>query len=80
MKDGEEQEIPLDHVHDVTVLGAAIGWVDTVERFGGGKLSLEEILAERENLSRGFQFLLSLLSNIAPSYIRLGNTGLFSGL
>lgn len=28
----------------VTVPGAAAGWVDTVERFGSGKVSLEQIL------------------------------------
>jgi gamma-glutamyltranspeptidase / glutathione hydrolase len=55
LKDGEEQEIPLDHVHAVTVPGAAAGWVDTVERFGSGKLSLEEILAPAIELAeRGF--------------------------
>jgi gamma-glutamyltranspeptidase/glutathione hydrolase len=43
-KDVEEASIPLDHGHCVTVPGAAAGWVDTVERFGSGKLSLEQIL------------------------------------
>ena len=28
----------------VTAPGAAAGWVDTVEKFGSGKLSLEQIL------------------------------------
>jgi gamma-glutamyltranspeptidase / glutathione hydrolase len=55
LKDGEDQEIPLDHVHAVTVPGAAAGWVDTVERFGSGKLSLEQILAPAIELAeRGF--------------------------
>lgn len=40
----EEGKIPMSSVHAVTVPGAAAGWVDTVERFGSGKLSLEEIL------------------------------------
>lgn len=31
-------------VHTVTVPGAAAGWVDTVQKFGGGKVSLEQIL------------------------------------
>ena len=31
--------IPLLHAHNVTVPGAAAGWVDTVERFGSGKVS-----------------------------------------
>lgn len=55
LKDGEEGEIPLDHIHAVTVPGAAAGWVDTIERFGSGKLSLEQILAPAIELSeRGF--------------------------
>jgi Gamma-glutamyltransferase len=36
--------IPMTSVHAVTVPGAAAGWVDTVEKFGSGKLSLEQIL------------------------------------
>ena len=30
--------------HTVTVPGAAAGWVDTVQKFGSGKVSLEQIL------------------------------------
>ncbi|KAG5298350.1 gamma-glutamyltranspeptidase [Histoplasma ohiense] len=41
---GEEGKIPMTSVHAVTTPGAAAGWVDTVERFGSGKLSLERIL------------------------------------
>jgi gamma-glutamyltranspeptidase/glutathione hydrolase len=41
---GEEGMIPMDSVHAVTVPGAAAGWVDAVEKFGNGKLSLDEIL------------------------------------
>ncbi|UNI21275.1 hypothetical protein JDV02_007278 [Purpureocillium takamizusanense] len=37
-------EIPAMSVHAVTVPGAAAGWVDAVERFGSGKVSLEQIL------------------------------------
>lgn len=36
--------IPTTSVHSVTVPGAAAGWVDTVDRFGSGNLSLEQIL------------------------------------
>ena len=45
LKEGQFGKIPLDSVHSVTVPGAAAGWVDTVERFGSGKVSMEEILA-----------------------------------
>ena len=44
-KNGEYGQIPAKNVHAVTVPGAPAGWVDTVERFGSGKLSLEEILS-----------------------------------
>ncbi|WPG98984.1 Hypothetical protein R9X50_00178600 [Acrodontium crateriforme] len=45
LKEGEEGKIPMDSVHAVSVPGAAAGWVDTVEKFGSGKLSMEEILS-----------------------------------
>lgn len=44
LKDDEVGKIPMNHVHAATIPGAAAGWVDTVERFGSGKLSLEQIL------------------------------------
>lgn len=44
IKDGEAGKIPMNSVHSVTVPGAAAGWVDTIERFGSGSLSLEQIL------------------------------------
>ncbi|KAF2092104.1 gamma-glutamyltranspeptidase [Saccharata proteae CBS 121410] len=42
--EGEVGSIPMTSVHAVTVPGAAAGWVDCVERFGSGKLSMEQIL------------------------------------
>ncbi|KAI9367862.1 nucleophile aminohydrolase [Aspergillus egyptiacus] len=36
--------IPVHSVLAVTTPGAAAGWVDTVEKFGSGRLSLEQIL------------------------------------
>jgi gamma-glutamyltranspeptidase / glutathione hydrolase len=45
LKDGQDARMPLKNAHSVTVPGAAAGWVDTVERFGSGTLSLEQILA-----------------------------------
>ncbi len=48
-------EIPMSSVHAVTVPGAAAGWVDTVERFGSGKLSMAQILAPAIELGeKGF--------------------------
>jgi gamma-glutamyltranspeptidase/glutathione hydrolase len=43
--DGKSGKIPMDSVHAATVPGAAAGWVDAVEKFGSGKVSMEEILA-----------------------------------
>ena len=31
--------IPVLHAHNVTVPGAAAGWIDTVEKFGSGKVN-----------------------------------------
>lgn len=45
LKDDDPARIPLKSPHAVTVPGAAAGWVDTVERFGSGNLTLEQILA-----------------------------------
>jgi gamma-glutamyltranspeptidase/glutathione hydrolase len=42
--EGESGQIPMDHVHAATVPGAAAGWVDCVERFGSGRLSMGEVL------------------------------------
>ncbi|KAL2071630.1 hypothetical protein VTL71DRAFT_12865 [Oculimacula yallundae] len=55
IKDGEAGQIPDDSVHTVTVPGAAAGWVDTVERFGSGQLSMEQILTPAIELAeKGF--------------------------
>lgn len=44
LRDGESGKIPMSSVHAVTVPGAAAGWVDTVDRFGSGKLAMKRIL------------------------------------
>jgi gamma-glutamyltranspeptidase/glutathione hydrolase len=55
IKDGDEGKFPLRSVHAVTVPGAAAGWVDTVARFGSGKVTMEQILAPVIELAdRGF--------------------------
>lgn len=41
---GDRGSIPLDGGLSVTVPGAAAGWCDVVERFGSGKVTLEQIL------------------------------------
>lgn len=48
-------KIPMTSVHAVTVPGAAAGWVDTVERFGSGRLTMAQILAPAIELGeKGF--------------------------
>ncbi|KAJ5548597.1 hypothetical protein N7513_005831 [Penicillium frequentans] len=42
--DNQPGGIPLTSVYAVTVPGAAAGWIDTVERFGSGRLSMKDIL------------------------------------
>lgn len=44
IKDGEQGNIPFRSPHAVTVPGSAAGWIDTVEKFGSGKLSMMQIL------------------------------------
>nr|POE56365.1 putative gamma-glutamyltransferase ywrd [Quercus suber] len=45
LKENETGTIPLFSAHSVSIPGAAAGWVDTVEKFGSGKVTLQEILA-----------------------------------
>ncbi|KAJ9156521.1 Nucleophile aminohydrolase [Pleurostoma richardsiae] len=55
LADGQYGKIPMDSVHAVTVPGAAAGWVDCVERFGSGSLSMAQILAPAAELGeKGF--------------------------
>ncbi|KAL8932994.1 MAG: hypothetical protein Q9216_006575 [Gyalolechia sp. 2 TL-2023] len=53
LKPGETGTIPVTSVHSVTTPGAAAGWIDTVEKFGSGKLSLEEVLTPAIELGEG---------------------------
>ena len=45
LKPGQKGSIHYLSPHAVTVPGAAAGWVDTVQKFGSGQLSMEQILA-----------------------------------
>lgn len=55
LKEGEKGSIPMLSAHGVTVPGAAAGWCDVVQKFGSGKLSMEEILAPAVELGeKGF--------------------------
>ncbi|KAM3552667.1 hypothetical protein MY1884_007087 [Beauveria asiatica] len=45
LQDGDVGGIPKQSPFSITVPGAAAGWVDTVEKFGSGRLDLARILA-----------------------------------
>ncbi|KAL2670354.1 hypothetical protein Neosp_014821 [[Neocosmospora] mangrovei] len=42
---GEPRKIPFDSPHSVTTPGAAAAWLDSVEKFGSGRLTLSQIFA-----------------------------------
>lgn len=66
-KEGEMGKIPMDSVHAVSIPGAAAGWVDTVEKFGSGKVSMEEILEPAAKLGEeGFP-----VSELMAEWVRL---------
>lgn len=63
--DGAVGEMPSYGPHAVTVPGAAAGWVDTVKRFGSGRLNMAAVLAPAIRLcERGFP-----VSEIMGSYV-----------
>ncbi len=67
LKSGEAGTIPMTSVHAVTVPGAAAGWVDAVENFGSGKLTLAQILDPAIQLGeKGFP-----VSEIASFSVRI---------
>lgn len=60
-------KIPTASVHSITVPGAPAGWVDTVERFGSGKLSMEQILMPAIELGeKGFP-----ISELAATFVSI---------
>ena len=65
LKDGEHGEIPMRSAYSVTVPGAAAGWVDTLEKFGSGKVNMEQVLKPAIELGEeGFP-----VSEIAAYYV-----------
>ena len=65
LKAGANGSIPMLSVHAVTVPGAAAGWVNTVEKFGSHKLSLEQILTPAIELGEnGFP-----VSELSATYV-----------
>lgn len=73
LEDGELSSIPHKNVHTVTVPGAAAGWVDTVERFGSGKVTMEQILAPAiETAEKGYP-----VSDICAAYVGFHSISIF---
>ena len=65
IKDGDPGEINMFDIHALTTPGTAAGWVDTVERFGSGKVKLSEILQPAIDLAdEGFP-----VSELAASFV-----------
>jgi len=80
LKDGEKGKVPLKSIHAITVPGAAAGWVDTVERFGSGKLSLEQILTPTIELAeRGFPVSEVSSSMVCSPILSFTSADTFSG-
>ncbi|KAF9880925.1 gamma-glutamyltranspeptidase [Colletotrichum karsti] len=64
LAEGQDGKIPMKSVHAVTVPGAAAGWVDTIERFGSGNVTVERVLAPAIELGeKGFP-----VSELTSSY------------
>jgi gamma-glutamyltranspeptidase / glutathione hydrolase len=74
--DGKVGEIPTHHVHAATVPGAAAGWVDTVERFGSGKVSLSQILEPAIKLAENGFPLTEIASHSVSLLLGSWNLGL----
>jgi gamma-glutamyltranspeptidase/glutathione hydrolase len=51
--DPAKAAIPRTSIHAVTIPGAPAAWVDTVEQFGSGQVSLEQVLAPAIELAEG---------------------------
>lgn len=67
--DDTATKIPTSSVHAITVPGAAAGWVDAVEKFGSGSLSMEQILAPAMRLGEeGFP-----VSELSATFVSVGS-------
>lgn len=67
IKPGTNGSIPITSALAVTVPGAAAGWCDTVDKFGSGKLTMEQILTPAIELGeKGFP-----VSELSASFVCL---------
>jgi gamma-glutamyltranspeptidase / glutathione hydrolase len=74
VKPGQKGSMHYLSPHTVTVPGAAAGWVDTVQKFGSGQLSLEQILTPAIELGEeGFP-----VSELSAKIVRSSQRGLES--
>jgi len=68
IKPGTNGSIPITSALAVTVPGAAAGWCDTVDKFGSGTLTMDQILTPAIELGeKGF-----LVSELSASFWRAG--------
>jgi gamma-glutamyltranspeptidase/glutathione hydrolase len=74
--EGKSGQIPMNHVHAATVPGAAAGWIDCVERFGSGKVSMQDVLDPAIELAeKGFPVseLSATFVSLAMSSMKIGH-------
>lgn len=72
LKAGQDGSIPMTSVHSVTTPGAAAGWFDTVEKFGSGEVTLEDVLMPAIELGEaGFP-----VSELASTFVSVEHLGL----
>jgi gamma-glutamyltranspeptidase/glutathione hydrolase len=72
---GAEGSIPMLSALATTTPGAAAGWVDTIEKFGSGKLSMEQILQPAIEMGEnGFP-----VSELSSSGVSIDNCVSFGG-
>lgn len=64
--------IPLNSALAATVPGAAAGWIDTIEKFGSGRLSVQQILTPAIELAeKGFPVSEFASNFVSQSKLRL---------
>ncbi|CAH2353906.1 hypothetical protein CLIB1423_13S01574 [[Candida] railenensis] len=52
LNDPDALRIPWSSIYSVTVPGAIAGWIDSIEKWGSGKVTLEQIFAPAIDLAR----------------------------
>ena len=67
-------QIPHESIHAATVPGAPAGWVDTVNKFGSGKLSMSDVLGPAIKMGeRGFPVSEVAAASVSHALTRSGS-------